>query len=765
MPGGLHPPLEVTQSWPAPNYVNPELRSDAILILAYVLGPLTPPTIALTVLYPLATKQAFDRHIWDLDAFTDPQRVVIARKYVLAAETIFCGATGLVKVSILLFYRRLSSRVVSRGFFWTTWVTIAFIIAYSVALTIAPIVGCQPVEAFWEQFNPIKRLQGYEFHCFDEGADVLAASIISVTQDLLTAIMPTFLYWNLQIPLRQKLALFGIFAMGYGVVALGALRAYYSWYTFYDTYDITWATYDLFLTSLLELHIGCLCANAPALKVFFKHFFQEKLTSRSPTKTPVDSKDRASPNGSSKPSKSSLWSKISSVLETENESGMRSTRGYLDSHAGMTVDSHGGVHVQKDMQVHHSPASSVPESPAERPVSSMTNDNIVDHYYDDIELGLYTTRNSGTSSVYSPRSFDNNTAPSTIPPLPTSPVFAAHEPLTAHPISPTVAEPPKSPVLPIPVVEKATFQRAPTPLPPPLSSHNRPSWQTWVLCCNAEWLRFLHYELPTRAQNKRERVLTTSSKQEGAGKNSLMTHLVQKPSLNPSLPLYPPHQILRYQSYSMSSTTTSLSQPTLYTSSTIKSTPTLSTALTTLINSAFYRSASSDPRWDTTIPRFDSPDELCKMVGDEQSTVAVIYSSSRKTKSEDAEGGQEEEGKEIVACAAAVPWKGGWHGEGSTCESGWEIKTVCVHESFVGRGLASRLVGFLGDHLCRMRACGSAQGKVTLWLLVADDLNGAYWRRRGWTEVRRRTEGPGVWGCKGEFDMVVLRREVCVYLV
>ncbi|XP_014557341.1 hypothetical protein COCVIDRAFT_37248 [Bipolaris victoriae FI3] len=507
MPGGLHPPLEVSQNWPAPNFVNPELRSDAIIILAYILGPLSvcfclvrlwvrvyhqksagvddwlmlasiPPTIALTALYPLATKQAFDRHIWDLDIYSDPRRAVIARKYVLATETIFCVATGLVKVSILLFYRRLSSRVVSRGFFWTTWVAIVYIVAYSIALTIAPIVGCQPIEAFWEQFDPIKKLQGYEFHCFDEGADVLAASIISATQDLLTAILPTFLYWNLQIPLRQKLALFGIFAMGYGVVALGALRAYYSWHAFYNTYDITWATYDLFLTSLLELHIGSLCANAPALKVFFKHFFKEKLTSRSRTKTPVDSKDRASPNGSSRPSKSSLWSKISSVLETGNESGMRSTRGYLDSHAGMTVDSHGGVLVQKDMQVHHSPASSVPESPAERPVLSTTDDNIVDHYYDDIELGLYTTRNSGTSSVYSPRSFDND-ALTAIPPLPTSPAFAAHEPLTAQPVSPTVAEPPKSPVLPVPAVEKATFQRAPTPLPSRTLSHHRPSWQTW----------------------------------------------------------------------------------------------------------------------------------------------------------------------------------------------------------------------------------------------------------------------------------------------
>lgn len=158
------------------------------------------------------------------------------------------------------------------------------------------------------------------------------------------------------------------------------------------------------------------------------------------------------------------------------------------------------------------------------------------------------------------------------------------------------------------------------------------------------------------------------------------------------------------------------------------------------------------------------------MIGDERSVVAVIYSSGRETTLDDFEGKEEEEGEEegeMVACAAAIPWKGGWHREGSTTEGGWEIKTVCVHEGFVGRGLASQLVAFLGSHLCvRAKERGEEkEGKVTLWLLVADDLNGAYWRRRGWSEVRRRTEGPGVWGCKGEFDMVVLKRELCGLVV
>ncbi|RAR12421.1 integral membrane protein [Stemphylium lycopersici] len=505
MPGGIHPPLEVKLSWPKPNYENPTLRPDTVLWLSCILGPVTVglllvrlwvrifhqrspgwddwlmlaatiPTIALTVIYPLATKEAFDRHIWDLDYFTDPQIIVRARKYVLASECIFCVATGLIKVSILLFYRRLSARVVSRAFLWTTRISIGYIIAYSIALSIAPIVGCQPISAFWDQVDIIKMLEGYEYHCFDEAADVFAASIISASQDLITAFLPTFLYWNLQIPFRQKLALFGIFAIGYGVVVLGALRAYYSWQTFYGTYDVTWATWNMFVTCLLELHIGCLCANAPALKFFFKHFFQEKLSSRSRTKTPVGSDDRKD----SGHGKSSFWGMLTSTLS--NGSQTRSTKGYHDSHIGLSVDHQGGVHIQREIHVHRSPTSTLPETSGDRPMSSTTTDNIVDHYYDDIEMGRFTTSNSRASSMRSPKAFEVGDLEA-LPPLPMSPASPTSPTdggsVKCHPQSPM---PNKLPIPPFPIAAttgQGANKRSLSPFPPQNPTHNRPSWQSW----------------------------------------------------------------------------------------------------------------------------------------------------------------------------------------------------------------------------------------------------------------------------------------------
>lgn len=41
MPGGLHAPIEVLLSFPAPNFVNPETRPNTVLFIACIGGPIT----------------------------------------------------------------------------------------------------------------------------------------------------------------------------------------------------------------------------------------------------------------------------------------------------------------------------------------------------------------------------------------------------------------------------------------------------------------------------------------------------------------------------------------------------------------------------------------------------------------------------------------------------------------------------------------------------------------------------------------------------
>ncbi|PVI02442.1 hypothetical protein DM02DRAFT_492362, partial [Periconia macrospinosa] len=300
MPGGIHPPIEVILSWPVPNYDDPVTRPMVGTVLASIFGPISLFLVfarlwvriymqrnpdwddwamlaavviracGVTHLCTASDRFRFNRHVWDVE----PHYYVKQRKLILAIETLFCIGAGLIKISILLFYRRLSSRAISNKFKWTTWFTIGFIAAYSIAFSLVPIFGCQPISAFWDQINVTKQFDpNYKYKCFNEAADVVTANAISTAQDLLTAILPTFIYYHLQIPLRQKIALGFIFAIAYGVVALGAMRLYYTWQIFYGTYDVTWVGWELWIWTLLEIHVGVMCANAPALKAFFKHYF------------------------------------------------------------------------------------------------------------------------------------------------------------------------------------------------------------------------------------------------------------------------------------------------------------------------------------------------------------------------------------------------------------------------------------------------------------------------------------------------------------
>ncbi|KAF1831226.1 hypothetical protein BDW02DRAFT_591285 [Decorospora gaudefroyi] len=303
----LIPPLDVILQWPTPNYDDPVTRSQAVLIVSCVLGAFMflvvgarlwaraiiqrnaglddwimlaamIPTIALTITVCLATERyAFNRHIWDVL----PTLYVSQRKVTFALYLLYIVAGSSIKISILLFYRRLDSRSITRTFRILTLLNIAGIALFTIAFVLVLFLSCDPMAAFWQRFDLETQIRGdYTFHCWvDEGADLLSASIISAVQDAIAAFLPTFLYWNLQIPRRQKVALGAIFALGYVVCVVAGVRSYYVWRTFdFRLYDSTWESWPAWLLCVIEIQLGAICASAPALKVFLSHYFRLAAT-------------------------------------------------------------------------------------------------------------------------------------------------------------------------------------------------------------------------------------------------------------------------------------------------------------------------------------------------------------------------------------------------------------------------------------------------------------------------------------------------------
>lgn len=115
-----------------------------------------------------------------------------------------------------------------------------------------------------------------------------------------------------------------------------------------------------------------------------------------------------------------------------------------------------------------------------------------------------------------------------------------------------------------------------------------------------------------------------------------------------------------------------------------------------------------------------------------------------------------------VASASAARWSGDMDGVGGAGEEGWEIKAVTTKAGFEKRGLAGRCIAALTEEIARGRREEVGGGRVRLWVHAVEEVNGGYWRRRGWREVRGFERPVGYWGSRFGFRLVVMVKEVDV---
>jgi hypothetical protein len=202
-----------------------------------------------------------------------------------------------------------------------------------------------------------------------------------------------------------------------------------------------------------------------------------------------------------------------------------------------------------------------------------------------------------------------------------------------------------------------------------------------------------------------------------------------------------------------------LSAPVYYTRAYLQTDTFLTTKVTSLVNDAFARAQKSDPeKWgENPEIRFPDNDSYFDMLGDE-GIAALIYDDNTKD-------------RKVVAVAAALPWKGGWSKEGAGVEEGWEIKAVAVDGDarYLRQGLAVQLYSFLEKSLITIskKAGVSTTGRpfnqkdqLPFWILAAECINGAYWRKKGYELVRKDVYEAPTWGVLTSFEMIVLRKVI-----
>jgi hypothetical protein len=129
------------------------------------------------------------------------------------AQIFYKLTINLTKTSILLLYLRLFPQ---RYFRIAAYTLLAIILAYMVATTCSSIWQCNPIAKAWN-----KSLEG---SCISLTKNWYANAGFSIATDILIILLPQRVIWQLQMPLKQKVAIMGIFGLGVFVTITSCLR-------------------------------------------------------------------------------------------------------------------------------------------------------------------------------------------------------------------------------------------------------------------------------------------------------------------------------------------------------------------------------------------------------------------------------------------------------------------------------------------------------------------------------------------------------------
>lgn len=137
---------------------------------------------------------------------TAPQ---LLKSYV-AAEPLWITTNTLVKMSILAFYMTVFSS--SKPFRISCYGMIALILGYWMSTIVRMYFLCHPFAAAWDP-QLLTTVSGA--FCVNLGMAYISVSIINLILDLAIFLLPMPLLWGLQMPLKKRILLMGIFGLGF----------------------------------------------------------------------------------------------------------------------------------------------------------------------------------------------------------------------------------------------------------------------------------------------------------------------------------------------------------------------------------------------------------------------------------------------------------------------------------------------------------------------------------------------------------------------
>ena len=123
----------------------------------------------------------------------------------LPASVTYALTITLVKVSILLLYRRI---FVTPSFRHVTLVVGAISVIWGVITILGQIFLCRPISAAWDP-NSL-----FTDKCLDVQAYLKGVTVSNLLIDVIILCLPIYMVLRLQLPIRKKIVVSGIFMVG-----------------------------------------------------------------------------------------------------------------------------------------------------------------------------------------------------------------------------------------------------------------------------------------------------------------------------------------------------------------------------------------------------------------------------------------------------------------------------------------------------------------------------------------------------------------------
>ncbi|GAB7350189.1 hypothetical protein MBLNU459_g0851t1 [Dothideomycetes sp. NU459] len=197
-----------------------------------------------------------------------PQDLVTALKYFWASIWLYNLTICFTKVSIVFQYLRIWS--VQRGFRIICYAVLGFIISIAIWTVFGSVWLCAPARKFWDP--------SVSGTCQDKFPNFFANAGLSIVTDLILIIMPMPFLKSLRLPIRQKIAVMFVFALGSFVCIVSFIRLRYLSRIAHSK-DPTRDNVNAATWSVIEINVGIVCASLPPLKAFLSRIFPGLMAS------------------------------------------------------------------------------------------------------------------------------------------------------------------------------------------------------------------------------------------------------------------------------------------------------------------------------------------------------------------------------------------------------------------------------------------------------------------------------------------------------